>query len=169
MNLLFPISLIILAVLSRFLPVPPNFSPIISLALFSGTYITNKKLAYIIPLTAMLISDTFLGFHYDMIAVYGSLALIIFLGSLFKKVSVKNVVLGSLSGAILFFIITNFSVWITSGMYPHNFYGLVLCYEMAIPFFRNTTASAFIYSAIMFGTYELAAKYIPNLSLNKIK
>ncbi len=167
MNLIFPIALIALAVASRFLPVPPNFSPIISLALFSGAYLTNKKLAYIVPIAAMLISDIFLGFHYDMFAVYGSFALIIYLGTAMHKVNVKSVAFNSLSGSVLFFVITNFSVWVTSGMYPHNFSGLLTCYEMAIPFFRNTVASALIYSTVMFGTYELAVRYVPSLQINK--
>lgn len=167
MNLIFSIALIALAVASRFIPVPPNFSPIISLALFSGAYLTNKKLAYLVPMLAMLISDIFLGFHYDMFAVYGSFALIIYLGTLIRKISFKSVLLNSLAGAVLFFVITNFSVWVTSGMYAHTFSGLLTCYEMAIPFFRYTVASALIYSTIMFGTYELFIKHIPELQTNK--
>lgn len=168
MRFAFLVGFVALAVLSRFLPVPPNFSPIMALALFSGVYFTNKKYAFIVPMAAMLISDIFLGFHYDMFAVYASFALMVLLGTSFKKVSVANVALGSLSGAILFFVITNFSVWATSGMYSYNFAGLMLCYESAIPFFRNTVASSLAYSAVMFGTYELSARYLPALATKKI-
>ncbi len=93
MNYIFPIALIILAVLSRFVSIAPNFSPIISLALFSGAYLSNRKLAYLVPFAAMLISDAFLGFHYDMFAVYGSFALIIYMGSKINKVNVKSVLI----------------------------------------------------------------------------
>ncbi len=167
MNLVFPIALIVLAVLSRFISIAPNFSPIISLALFSGAYLSNRKFAYLVPIAAMLISDTFLGFHYDMFAVYGSFALIIYLGSKINKVNVKSVLINSIAGAVFFFLVTNFSVWITSGMYSHDLKGLMTCYEMAIPFFRNTISSSIIYSAVMFGTYELSAKYIPSLSTSR--
>lgn len=167
MNYIFPIALIVLAVLSRFISIAPNFSPIISLALFSGAYLSNRKLAYLVPIAAMLISDAFLGFHYDMFAVYGSFALIIYLGSKIKKVNVKSVLINSIAGAVLFFVVTNLSVWITSGMYSHDLRGLLTCYEMAIPFFRNTISSTLLYSTVMFGTYELSAKYMPSLVLSK--
>jgi len=167
MNFIFPIALIVLAVLSRFISIAPNFSPIISLALFSGACISNRKLAYVVPIAAMLISDAFLGFHYDMFAVYASFALIIYLGSKTKKINVKSVLTNSIVGAVLFFIVTNFSVWITSEMYSHDLNGLINCYEMAIPFFRNTFSSAILYSAAMFGTYELSIKYLPSLSVSR--
>ncbi len=167
MRFVFLIGLVVMAVLTRFLPVPPNFSPIIALALFSGVYFANKKFAFAVPMAAMLISDIFLGFHYDMFAVYASFALMVLLGTTLKKATVANVALSSIGGAVLFFVVTNFSVWITSGMYAHSFSGLMLCYEAAVPFFRNTVASALLYSAVMFGAYELSAKYLPALATTK--
>ncbi len=169
MKLLVLTGFVVLAVLSRFLPVPPNFSPIMAIALFSGVYFTEKKLAYLLPMAAMLISDIFLGLHWDMFAVYASFAIIVALGSSMKKIAVSSVVLNSLAGAVIFFIVTNLSVWMTSGMYSYNFAGLLSCYEMAVPFFRNTLASSLIYSAVMFGSYELATRYVPQLAVNRIK
>jgi len=165
MQLFILISFVVLAIASRFLPVPPNFSPIMALALFSGVYFSDRRLALLIPISAMFISDLFIGLHSDMLAVYLAFGLIVSIGTLIKKVSILNVVGGSIAGAVLFFVITNFSVWLTSGMYSYSFSGLVLCYEMAIPFFRNTLSSSLLYSAVLFGSYSIISRFIPELSL----
>lgn len=169
MRLLILISFVALAVASRFLPLEPNFSPIMALALFSGAYFTDKKQAWLVPMAAMFVSDLFLGFHWDMFAVYGSFALIIAMGRMLKNVNVLNVVASSLAGAVVFFVITNFSVWLTSGFYEYSFAGLINCYEMAIPFFRNTISSSLLYSAVMFGSYEVLSRMIPELKPLEVK
>lgn len=169
MRLLVLTGFVILAVLSRFLPVPPNFSPIMAIALFSGVFFTDKRYAFLVPISAMLISDIFLGFHYDMFAVYGAFALMVLIGSQLKKISVVSVLGSSIAGAVLFFVLTNFSVWLTSGMYSYNFAGMMLCYESAVPFFRNTLSSSVLYSAVMFGSYQLASRYVPELAVSRIK
>ncbi len=164
MQLLILVGFVVLAVASRFLPVPPNFSPIMALALFSGVFFSERKLAYLIPISAMLISDLIIGLHPDMLAVYLAFALIVSIGTFIKKVSIMNVLGGSVAGAVLFFVITNFSVWLTSGMYAYNFSGLMMCFEMAIPFFRNTLSSSILYSAVLFGSYSIISRYIPEIT-----
>ena len=73
---------VIIAVLSRFIPHPPNFTPIIAIGLFSGFYLKdNKRIALFLPLCAMIISDIFLGFYLISIFVYLSLGAIVLLGS----------------------------------------------------------------------------------------
>ncbi len=163
MNILFALVLILFAAFSRLIPHAPNFTPVISIALFAGAYL-QKKFAFLVPLAAMLMSDLIVGFYnpVSMAFVYGSLLLIVALGSTMNnKISIMKIGGFSLTGAVFFFVLTNFGVWIVpNSMYPRTFAGLVECYTMAIPFFGNTLYSAMIYSAVMFGVYETAERLV---------
>ena len=155
---LFPVLIVLVAVLVRFLPHPANVAPIAAMALFGGAYL-NKKYAVILPLAAMLISDCFLGFHKVMPFVYGSFLLASIIGiGLKNKIKVKNVLGASLLSSLIFYVITNFGVWLTSGMYQMNLLGLIKCYVLAIPFFRNTLVGDLFYTVMMFGGYEAVVK-----------
>ncbi|MBI1804339.1 MAG: hypothetical protein HY033_04505 [Ignavibacteriae bacterium] len=161
----FTFILILLAALSRLLPHPPNFAPITALALFGGVYL-DRKHTFIVPIAAMLISDYFIGFYTGMMWVYASFTAIGFIGLWLRNHrGVVQTVGATLAGSVLFFVVTNFGVWISSQVsYPHNFAGLVECYVAAIPFFRNTVLGDALYVTAMFGLYELAVKFIPRLS-----
>jgi hypothetical protein len=143
---------------SRFLQLEPNFSPIMAVALFSGVLFANRKIAFLIPIVAMFISDLFIGLHPAILAVYVSFGVIAFLGMKMKNVSFKNVLLNSALGAVIFFVITNFAVW-CAGWYGYSFAGLAVCYEMAIPFFRATLTSSVLYSALLFGGFYLVERF----------
>lgn len=151
------------AIYSRWVPHPPNFTPILSLALFSGALIPQKWLGILAPLAVMLISDLVIGFHSSMWAVYGSIVGIILLGNYFLNQNLKlgqTLALSTVS-SIFFFVITNLSVWLSSGMYPKNFSGLVSCYVAAIPFFPNTLLATALYSSVLFAiVYYLRKKEI---------
>jgi len=150
--------LISLALISRLMPHPWNFTPIGAIALFSGFYF-GKRYAFALPILAMLSSDIFLGFYSWklMILVYGSLLLYVALGFWLKKHKKWYTVLGSsLLCSVLFFLITNFAVWAFTPWYPKIFSGLIQCYIMAIPFFRNTLLGDLFYVTTFFGAYEIA-------------
>jgi hypothetical protein len=72
-----------------------------------------------------------------------------------NKVKAKNVLRASLLSSVIFYIVTNFGVWLTSGMYEMSVLGLIKCYVLAIPFFRNTLAGDLFYVVMMFGGYEM--------------
>lgn len=155
-----PLSIILFAVILRLIPHPPNFAPIAAMALFGGAYL-NKRYALIVPIIAMLISDYFLGFHNTMLFVYSSFLLTGFIGLWLRKHrKIKNVFLATLCSSLLFFIITNFGVWLVGNMYPKTFAGFIECYIAAIPFFRNTLLGDLFYTAIFFGSYELILRYL---------
>ena len=163
MNKLIIVAIIIFAAITRFIPHPPNFTPIIAIGLFGGAYFQDRRLAFLIPLIAMIISDAFLGFHGTMIFVYSSLILISMMGVTLKnRITIKNCLVITLGGSLLFFLITNFGVWIMSGFYEKSIVGLLTCYSMALPFFHNTLAGSVVYSAIMFGGYEGLKNYLPD-------
>ena len=148
------IAITLSAVLMRILPHPPNVSPIAALALFSGSILMGWGI--IVPILAMILSDLFIGFHATIPYVYGSFLLIAGIGYLIrKKMSPLSVGLGSISGSILFFIVTNFGVWATSTMYEKSLYGLFQCYYMGLPFFRNTLLGDVGYVAIFFIGFQI--------------
>ena len=166
---IFTFGLILAAALSRLLPHPMNVAPITALALFGGVYL-GKRQAFIIPIAAMLLSDFFLGFYSGMTWVYGSFIAIVGIGLWLKsQQGIASTFFSSIVGSILFFIVTNFGVWISSQVsYPHNFAGLMECYTAAIPFFRNTLVGDLAYVAGLFGLFELINKFVPDLQLKPI-
>lgn len=150
------LALILVGVSFRFLPHAPNFTPIIALALFGGAYL-SKKLAVVVPLGAMLVSDLFIG-SYEiglMIVVYGSLLLIVGVGfSLKGKDNWYKIGIASMVGAVLFFLATNLGVWALTPWYEKTWAGLLRCYYFALPFFRNSMISTLVYSTALFFSYK---------------
>ena len=162
MNKLIILAIIIFAALTRLMPHPPNFTPIIAMGLFGGAYLKNKRWALMLPVVAMLLADLFLGFHGTMIWVYGSLIIITVMGFLLNSgVTLKNGAMATLGGSLLFFLVTNFGVWASGSFYPKTVEGLISCYAAGIPFFGNTLASSVFYSGLMFFGYEQIRKYLP--------
>lgn len=147
-----------IAPLVKFLPHLPNFAPIAAMAMFGGVYL-NKKYALIVPIAAMIIGDIFIGTYnpYIMASVYGSFLLVGLIGLWLKKhKTLPNVIGGSLSGSIIFFLMTNFAVWVVpNSFYPHTLQGLLNCYTMGLPFFRNTILGDLFYVGVMFGLMEI--------------
>ena len=150
---IFPISLILILAFARLIPHPPNFTPIIAVALISGYFFKNINLSLLILLVAMLLSDLFIGFYENMIFVYASLLLITFVfHKISKKINYKNLFIYCFAGSLIFFIFSNFGVWalgspgVLDVAYERNISGLVECYILAIPFFGNTFLSTLIFA-----------------------
>jgi hypothetical protein len=160
------VSLMILAAaLYRILPHPINFSPVAAMALFGGAYYSSKKMAFIVPMIIMALSDIVLGFHYLVPAVYGSFLLITAVGFvLSKKVTFSRVLGASIFASVSFFVITNFAEWAFGIMYPRTMTGLAACFTMAIPFFQNTLIGDLVFTGVMFGAFELAKYKFPKLA-----
>jgi hypothetical protein len=159
MSFLLAVLLVVFAALSRFLPHPDNFTPIAAMALFGGVYF-GRRYAFIVPLAAMVVSDYFIGFHNTILYVYGSFILVGLIGIWLQKHKSVGWIFGAtLTGSVLFFVVTNFGVWVT-GAYPQTFNGLVECYVAAIPFFRNTVLGDLLYVAVLFGLYESAVHFL---------
>lgn len=143
------------AVFLRLVPHIPNVAPIAALALFSGVKMSNWK-GFAVPLVVMIISDFFLGFHATVPFVYASFLLIVEIGHLLRKNTTPlSVGIGTLMGSILFFIVTNFGVWVTSSMYEKTIRGLLHCYVMGLPFFRNTLSGDIFYTVVFFLGYRI--------------
>lgn len=167
------VAMILAAAASRLIPHPPNFAPIGAMALFGGACFASKRVAFLVPLAAMLVSDLAigllsgdlsLGFHRLIPVVYGSFALIVCLGFLLRRRrSLFPVAGAALASSILFFVLTNFGVWALGSWYPKTWEGLVACYVAAIPFFHNTLLGDAVYTTVLFGGLALAERGWPVL------
>ena len=158
-EILFAIGIVAIALLSRFIPHPPNFTPILAIALFGGAIFKNKTIAYSVTLGSMFAADLFLGLHESLWAVYLCLALFVFIGTQVKRKNSKSITLSAISSSVIFFLVTNFSVWAFTTLYTQNFSGLMTSYSMALPFFKWNLLSTLLYSGAMFGAYHLLEKY----------
>jgi hypothetical protein len=171
--------MIALAALSRFLPHPPNFTPLGGMALFGAAYFNRKYLAFAVPFLAMWLSDLALnnlvyanlypGFAWmGSLWVYLSFGLIVLLGlGLLKKVTAPRLLGASLSASVLFFLVTNFGSWLANPLYAKNIGGLMTSYAAGIPFFWNTLAGDLIFTAVLFGVFEWMKRRYSSLSLQK--
>lgn len=153
-------ALIGLAILTRFLPHPANFTALGAVALFGAVYLP-KKYALAVPFIAMVLSDLVIGLHNLVLFTWGSFLLVALMGLWLKKnKSVKNIILVAISASTLFFIITNFAVWAFTPLYTKDFAGLMSCYVAAVPFYRNMLAGDLFYVGLLFGLYEFfSVKY----------
>jgi|SRR5438270_3419421 len=158
------LSAIVLAAALRLVPHPPNFTPIGAMALFSGAYLGRRSLAFVAPLGALLLSDLVLGFYHGQLTVYFSVALVVVIGmAALRRVSPVRVGVAAIASSVLFFIITNFGMWMFSGIYPRTVAGLSACYVAAIPFFQNTLAGDLFYATLLFGGFRIAELMMPRL------
>ena len=158
------VLMILLAAASRLIPHPPNVASISAVALFGGAYLTDKRLALLVPLVGLFLSDLILGFYSHMEVVYGSFLLVVCLGFwLQRKRSALRIAGAALASSAIFFVVTNFGVWAFESLYPKTAAGLLACYAAAIPFFRNTLIGDGLYTVALFGGLALAEKLFPIL------
>jgi len=169
----FAASIILLAAFSRFIPHPPNFTPIMAMSIFGGALFADKKLAFLVPLIAMLITDLFLGFHSSMAFVYLAFAIGVFLGFLLHNdMKIKKLAVISITGSVIFYILTNFGFWLMGGLYPLSIDGLAQAYFFGLPFFSHTPLEMFGFSLLgditycfsIYGVIKLAERMSPKYS-----
>ena len=170
-NILIVSSLILLAALSRLIPHAPNFTAVGAIALFGAAYLKDKRLALIVPFIALWISDVIInhlilpGFYTGINAWFGNVftylgfVLITFLGfGLLKRVNIGTVLGSSVLASIIFFLVSNFGVWLGSVAFPKSIGGLMMAYTAGIPFFWNTLAGNLVFCILLFGVYEWVIK-----------
>lgn len=149
---IFQISVIILlAAFARLIPHPPNFTPIGAMALLGGMFLSGTVLPIVIPLAAVFLSDLWIGFHETMLFVYIGVVLTTFIGKWIASFTWKKTILASLLASIVFFILTNLGVWLTTSMYAHNLSGLFMCYAAAIPFFHYSLLGDLFFVSLLSG------------------
>lgn len=175
--------MIILAAASRFLPHPPNFTPIGGMALFGAAFFAKKYWAYIIPFLALWASDLILNnvvyaaYHEGFVLMptyalwtYLAFGLMILMGSkLLKKITIPNVLIGAVSASMIFFLVTNFGAWYADPfhMFADDASGLVAALAAGLPYFWNTLAGDLVYASILFGSFALIKNTYPTLTLSR--
>jgi hypothetical protein len=159
---LFTLSAIICALaIFRLLPHLPNVSPVAAMALFGGAYFADKRMAFIVPFVALFLSDLILGLHNSMIFVYAGFALTVAIGFLLQsRVTLTNTAFATVASSVLFFLLTNFGAWLTSGVYVKSAAGLMQAYVAGIPFFQNSLIGNLVFVAVIFGSYQLLQKNV---------
>lgn len=179
--------MVLLAGFSRMVVHVDNFTPIGAMALFGGTYFSERWKAFLLPLISLFLSDMVIqgiiwegkyGFplYNSWYWVYGTFAVVVLIGKwIIKKVSIKNIALASIAGALTHWIITDFGVWlvgctdITTGLlYTKDLQGLAKCYYMALPYLKDFLLGTLFYSAVLFGAFEFAQRKYPVLAQTQI-
>jgi len=174
-NVYLAVSLVFIAVLSRLIPHYPNFTALGAAALFSGAFLrSHPVLAFGAPLLSYWLSDLILnnliysayyeGFVlFSTASIYQYLAIvaIVALGRGLGQPKSTRILGASIGAAVVFYLISNFGVWLSSGMYPHTFRGLLLCYEAGLPFLlKGTLPSTILYSYALFTIYAYLQKRV---------
>ena len=177
----FVLGLILIAAFSRIIPHYPNFTPLCAIALFGAKYFRNRNLSFLIPIVALWFSDVIINnfilshyfieftfFYSGFYWQYGSFILITLIGrKTLNNFSFLKLLGVSISSSLLFFIISNFGVWVSSSFYSKDIMGLIACYTAAIPFYFGTLSGSVFYSFFLFGSYELLSKNTSKVLSNK--
>lgn len=165
--MLLALGLIIIGILLRMAPHAANFTPVAAIALFSGVYL-KKKFAIFVPLALIIASDLIIGMHDIVFFTWGSFLLITLLGFWVKqKKTISRTLSASLASSVLFYVITNFGVWM-AGWYTRDLKGLTECYIMGLPFLRDFTLGTLVYTAAFFLAYDLVAKAVKDTKFSKV-
>ena len=148
---------------SRFIPHPPNFTSLLALSFYIPVLLGTRYLPAL--LISFIITDLIIGFHATTFFTWGSV-LVIGLGARFFTKNILNRLSGSLTGACIFFVVTNFGVW-SLGSYGYNLEGFITCYTLALPFFAYSFISTLIFSAVIEIIYFCYQKNIEKFKLTK--
>ncbi len=145
------IGIFIALAASRFIPHPPNFTSLLALSFYVPALLGVRYLPALV--LSFLITDLFIGFHSVTLFTWGSVILIGLCSKFFLS-SIYTRIVGSLLGAFMFYLITNFGVW-SMGSYGYTVEGIILCYTLALPFFAYSLISTFLFSGIIEGIVKL--------------
>ncbi|MDX2046823.1 MAG: DUF6580 family putative transport protein [Chitinophagaceae bacterium] len=169
------VLLVVIAAIYRAMPDRPfGFAPQIAMAVFGGAVIRNRMLAFALPLLSMLVSDLLYhllylngmsripGFYSGQLTNYILFALLTVIGFFIKRLTVVRIFAASLIAPTVYFLLSNFLVWINGGGFirPKTFQGLMQCYQDALPFYRNSLAASVFFCAVLFGGYYLVKNFI---------
>ncbi len=149
----FTIGIFIALAASRLIPHPPNFTSLLALSFYVPALLGRKYLPAVV--LSFVVTDFFIGFHSTILFTWGSIVLIGLISQYFKDQTINRLT-GAVTGAIIFFIVTNFGVW-SFGSYGYSFEGIVACYTLALPFFAYSLLSTFLFSCVI----ETIYKFLP--------
>jgi len=154
-------AIIALAVLTRFIPHLPDFSPVYGALLFGGAHLDRRR-SVVFPLILLGASDfTLARFVYQMhfgwleLVQLGAFASIVVVGwSLRRGVTIARLTFAVLTGPTAFYLLSNLGVWLGWQAYARSWEGLIACYVAAIPFYGYSLASTCVFGGALFGIDE---------------
>ena len=168
------ILLLLIAVLFKIVPHLPNFSPELVFSVCLATQ--YKKLnAIFFGLSLWVVCDFVYSVSHGVnvfgswsLGTYSGIFIIMLIASVFK-VNLNNYFLVILTSAssIFFWIWTNLTVWIFSGLYSHTITGLSECYFFALPFLGYSLMAAIFWAVFLIFSRCTYLKF-GLLSLSKI-
>jgi hypothetical protein len=138
--------------LSRIIPHPPNFTPILASAVMAPLLLKDRSLGILVTILSMFITDLIIGFHSYQFVIYFTLLTISLITPV--KKNYISLLFISIAGSCWFYITTNFAVWLIWDYYPKNLNGLINCYTLALPFFKNTLISTVLFSGIIIASIK---------------
>lgn len=151
---------------------PWGFSPVPAVCLFGAAVFRDRRWAFLLPLTAWLLGDLALfalftardglsqgvamAFYPAQVFIYCGFALVVCCGMwLRRRRTPGRIAVAGFAGSTLFYLVTNFAVWVIGPeSYPNTFGGLVQCYIAGLPFYRNFLIATLGFSAILFSSLE---------------
>ncbi|HET8897735.1 MAG TPA: DUF6580 family putative transport protein [Rhodanobacteraceae bacterium] len=164
------IALIVGAVAVRllihFVPgvLPYNFTPVEAIALFGGALFADRRLAVLVPLVAMFVSDLIIGLHMLIPLVYALIVATVWLGGRLRgRISAGRVAIAAIVSTTGFYLVTNFAVWALGTMYPHTGSGLVACFVAGLPFFQWQLAGSLLWCTLLFAGWALLSQRFSGL------
>lgn len=131
---------------SRFIPHPPNFTSVIALSFYIPAILGLRFIPAVVICFAL--TDYFIGLHNTIFYTWISILIIGLISIYFLNTKIKRF-LGVLFSCIIFYLITNYGVWLEGSIYEPNFKGLIECYILAIPFFYYSIFSTIMYAIII--------------------
>ena len=147
-------------------------APQLAMALFAGSVIGKKRFAFALPLFSMLASDVVMqllhwynpgfypGFYSGQLINYALILSITVIGFFVNYRKLPQVLGASVGGALCFWLLSNFFVWLGGGGLhrPFTFAGLLQCYADAVPFLRNSISGTVLFSGVFYAWYSWQAR-----------
>lgn len=145
-----------------------GFSSLLAIALFSGLRIKNREFSFLLPILILFLSDLciqllhsaglfpFAGFYKDQYINYFLITIVTGIGFLLRNMKTPGFVLSIVAGPAFYFLASNYSVWVANqGLgYTKDLNGLIQCYELALPFYKNSLLATVIFLPAFVGLYE---------------
>lgn len=154
---LLAVSLVIIGVALRVTPHTANFAPVGAIALFAGA-VMSFRTALWLPVAIMVLSDLIIGLHPTVAFTWGGFLLVALFGTVLQnRRNLVRVPLGAIGASLIFFIVSNFGVWLEGKLYAATWQGLADCYVMALPFLRTSLVADMAFSIVIFGLYAFVS------------
>lgn len=119
----------------------PNIETLTLASVLGGVFLGGIY-AIILPLLMVAFSDIIIGNSPILLFTWSAWLGIGAMSLILKKIKRNNfsfilkTTLAGLGFNLFFYLWTNFGVWVMGNWYPKNFYGLIECYVMGLPFLK---------------------------------